>query len=70
MRERTLKINQETLVKLSNLYTGSKVAKKLGVSRQVFHKYKHGLCDMPESRLDQLCQIYGLDKESMIVEAV
>lgn len=70
MRERSLKVNQEMLTKLSDLYTGSNVARKLGVSRQLFHKYKHGLCDMPESTLDRLCESYGLDKESMIVEAV
>lgn len=70
MRERSLKVDQKTLAKLSDLYKGTNVAKKIGVSKQSFHKYKHGLCDMPESTLDRLCESYGLDKESMIVEAV
>lgn len=70
MRERSVKVDTKTLAKLSEIYKGSNVADKIGVSKQLFHKYKHGICDMPESTLERLCESYGLDKNAMIVEAV
>ena len=70
MRERSIKVDITKLVHLSSLYKGTKVASEIQVSKQMFHYYKTGKRDMPESVLDRLCEVYKLDKSAMIVEAI
>ena len=70
MRERSVRVDTDKLIQLSKLYKGVNVARDLGVSKQVFSYYKKGKRDMPESVLDRLCDIYRLDKDSMIVESI
>jgi len=70
MRERTIKVDTATLSKLSEIYQGVEIARKLGVSKQLWHKYKRGLCDVPESVVDRLCDNYGLDKDKVAVRSI
>lgn len=70
MRERSIKVDTNTLIKLTGLYRSSDIARQIGVSRQLWHSYKTGKCDLPESTLDRLCAEYKLDKTKMVVEVI
>jgi len=67
MRERTFKVDKDKLKSLSNVYRSSKIAEKLDISKQRWHHYKKGKNDMPESIVDNLCAIYNLDKNDLIL---
>lgn len=74
MRERSVKVDTEKLNQLSQLYKGAVVARSIGVSKQLWQKYKKGSkkggCDMPESVVDRLCGEYKLDKALIVVESI
>ena len=70
MRERSVRVDTDKLIQLSKLYKSVTVAREIGVSKQVWHRYKSAKSDMPESVLDRLCNIYHLDKNAMIVESI
>lgn len=67
MRERTIKVNKDKLLTLSSLYRPSKIAGKLGISKQRWRHYETGKNDMPESVLDDLCEEFNLDKSDLVL---
>lgn len=69
MRERTLQIDVAKLTSLSELYRPSKVASRLGISKQRWHRYQVGRNDMPESIVKRLCAEFNLSEKDLVLEA-
>jgi transcriptional regulator with XRE-family HTH domain len=67
MRERSYKVDNEKLQLLSQIHRPAHIAKRLNISRQLWHRYKQGDTDIPESRLNAICAEFGLIKEEMII---
>lgn len=66
MRERTIPVKTEKLKALSNVYKSAGVAKRLGVSRQLWHNYQNGRHDMPENLIDRICEEFKLERAEVV----
>lgn len=68
MRERTFRVDQDKLIYLSKIHRGTQIAAKLGISKQRWQHYKTGKHDVPESVVNGLCSIFGLERSSLVLE--
>lgn len=62
MREASYKVDVEKLEALSKVYRSSHIARRLGISRQVWHTYKSGTNDVPERMLQRICEEFKIEK--------
>jgi hypothetical protein len=66
MRERTYQVDRDKLALLSELHRSTEIAKKLNISKQLWHHYKVGNHDVPESVVDKICAEFSLSRDDLI----
>lgn len=65
MRERVYKVDQHRLEKLNKVYRPSYIQGVLDISPQVWHNYRTGKNDVPESVVDRICDNFQIKKEEL-----
>lgn len=66
MREQTVPVKKDKLKALSGVYKSAGVARRVGVSRQLWHNYENGVHDVPESIVKRICQEFKLKRAEVV----
>lgn len=69
MKEATFPVKTEKLQALSTIHRQATIARRLGVSRQLWANYVNGVHDMRDSLIDKLCDEYQLKRSELVKTA-
>jgi hypothetical protein len=65
MRERVYRVNRDKLNELNEVYRPSYIQDVLEISPQVWHNYRSGKNDVPESMVDRICDKFQIKKREL-----
>jgi hypothetical protein len=67
MRERVYRVDRHKLEELNKVYRPAHIQGVLQISPQVWHNYRTGKNDVPESAVDRICELFRIKKNELVL---
>ena len=66
MKEATFPVRTDKLKALSTIHRPAHIARRLGISRQLWANYENQVHDMRDSLINKLCDEFQLKREEVV----